>query len=196
MIKRYWKGLTSLLKYHWHVLFYPDPLFNALRDLTNYVQIILVIFAFGLAWLWDNCKQNKDERERDAAILTAYKMELSNNVVMIQMNLNIIRQPSTSTNAHSIGPFFQYRNTGLDLIRQRIPNQFLKKPTTLDTISRLYTLTDHANEQLRIRNAARLASAALSGVESELILFEQKIVAEQNNLLDITTNALIVIGKL
>lgn len=200
MIKRYWNGIKDLLRFIWHSFLDPKPFIDILINPVNYVQnilqILLVLGAFLLAYTYDIHKQNKDERERDAAIITAYKMELSNNVVMIQMNLNIIRQPIYSTNARTIGPLFTYRNTGLDLIRQRIPNQFLKKPITLHTISSLYTLIDHANDQLRLRIAGRLASASLPGGESELLLFDKQIVVEHNNLLDKTTNALIDLDKL
>jgi len=169
--------------------------FEFLKKPDFYVQILLVLVGFALGYGYDKLKQNKDERERDAAIVTAYKMELTNNIARIQMNLNILRQPMYSTNVYILAILFQYRNTGLDLIRQRIPTKFVEQPTTLDLISGLVNTTDNANEYLRLRNTARLASAIYFPVD-ELRRFDKSLIDIQTSLLSMITNVLIHIGRM
>jgi hypothetical protein len=128
----------------------------------------LVLLGFALAVLWDQYKERRATRRRDASLLLAAKAEVESIAATAQNDLNLVRselaQLTTIGGGGSglLNPLDPLEGGFWDIVKLNPPRVLLRDEQTIAQIRDVARRTDQVNEMIRTREAYKTSNAALA----------------------------------
>ena len=144
----------------------------------------IALLSFGLAVVWDLIKFNREQGQKDEAILFALKQEMTSNVEIMKTNVTILTQEIgiIDQGKQVVEPLNLLENSSWDFLKIQIPHKLTEKVETLTKIKEASQVTSKINETIKSRENYRINNGAMSNFSSRMKLYDQILVRDEESL--------------
>ncbi len=142
------------------------------------------IVGFLLTISWDIYKYNRDQNEKDKAVLRTLSLEISENKKTINQNeiaieaeLKVLDQ-----NKSIISPLGLLNNNSWEFVKLNLPKKLINDSTALEFVSEISKLIREVNGIISSRENYRINNEAMSNYSTRIGLYDNLINSKQKEL--------------